>query len=79
MPPEESSYELAFAETLVVRLFGVLESIVLFQCIALQGLMLTGRLGDFGEASRLEMLVSLWLVGIVIYFTLPGTRRRSAS
>ena len=44
MLPEESSYELAFAETLVVRLFGVLESIVLFQCIALQGLMLTGRL-----------------------------------
>ena len=79
MPPEETSYELTSAETLVVRLFGVLESIVLFQFIALQGLMLTGRVGDFGGASTLEMLVSLWLVGIVIYFMLPGARRRSTS
>ncbi len=59
MPPEESSYELAFTETLVVRLFGVLESIVLFHFIALQGLNGTpGRFrGGLKAGNALESLV----------------------
>ncbi len=57
----------------VCRLFGVLVFLVLFQFIALKGLPLM----DFGEALGLQMLVGLWLVGIVIHLTLRDTRPTS--
>jgi len=55
----------------VCRLFGLLVFLVLFHFIASEGLPLM----EFGEASGLAMLLGFWLVGIVIHFTLPGTRR----
>ncbi len=79
MPLEETDHELASAEIFAGRLFGVLESIVLLQFIALEACMLMGLEGDSGEVSRLELLVSIWLVGILVYFTLPHARQRSAS
>ena len=71
--PGETDHELTFAEKLVMHSIGVLVFLVLFRFIALKGMTLMGLQGDFGEASRLEMLVALWLVGIVIHFTLPDT------
>ncbi len=53
MPPEETGYDLTFAENLSCT--GVLVFLVLFQFTALKGLTLMGLEGEFGEASRLEM------------------------
>ncbi len=66
MPPEETGYDLTFAENLSCT--GVLVFLVLFQFIASKGLPLI----DFGEASGLEMLVGFWFVGLIIHLTLPA-------